>query len=172
LFSGRFQLANKKYDLQKALKKWLANSKRIVVAGIGNLIRSDDFVGVKIVQDLQGKVSERVYLIECETVPESCLQPILEFNPTHVILIDAAIIGLKPGESRLIDPEKVAAFPAISTHMLPLRIFCDYVTRATNAKIALLLIEPESVEFGEGLTPEVEAAAERIVKMLLELLQK
>ena len=159
-------MANKKYDLQKALKKWLANPERIVAAGIGNPIRSDDFVGVKIVQDLQGKVSERVYLIECETVPENYLQPILEFNPTHVILIDAAIMGLKPGAARLIDPEKVAAFPAISTHTLPLRIFCEQITTNAKAKIALLLIEPENVEFGEILTPEVEAAAKKIVKML------
>jgi Ni,Fe-hydrogenase maturation factor len=56
--------------------------------------------------------------------------------------------------------------------MLPLRIFCEYITAAINAKIALLLIEPENVEFGEGLTPEVEAAAEKITKMLHELFQK
>ena len=158
-----------KYNLQKALEEWLANSKRVVVAGIGNPIRSDDFVGVKIVQDLQGKLPERVYLIECETVPESFLQPIVEFNPTHVLLIDAAILGLKTGETRLVNPEQMTAFPAISTHMLPLRIFCEYITSTTKAKIALLLIEPGNVEFGEGLTPEVQANAEKITKMLLKL---
>jgi hydrogenase 3 maturation protease len=162
-------LNTEKYNLQKALKEWLANSKRVVVAGIGNPIRSDDFVGVKIVQDLQGKLPESVYLIECETVPESFLQPIVEFNPTHVLLIDAAILGLKTGETRLVNPEQMTAFPAISTHMLPLRIFCEYITSTTKAKIALLLIEPGNVEFGEGLTPEVQAAAEKITKMLLKL---
>ena len=158
-----------KYDLQKALGKWLATAKRVVVAGIGNPIRSDDFVGVKIVQDLQGKVPERVYLIECETVPESFLQPIVEFNPTHVLLIDAAMLGLKPGETRLIDSEQMTAFPAISTHILPLRIFCEYITATAKAKIALLLIEPGNVEFGEGLTPEVQVTVEKITKILLKL---
>jgi hydrogenase 3 maturation protease len=162
-------MANDKYNIQEELKKWLTNTKRLVVAGIGNPIRNDDFVGVKIVQDLQSKVSERVYLIECETVPESFLQPIVEFNPTHVLLIDAAILGLKPGETRLINPEQVTAFPAISTHILPLRIFCEYITATTKAKIALLLIEPKNVEFGEGLTPEVQATAKKITKMLLKL---
>jgi hydrogenase 3 maturation protease len=162
-------LTTEKYNLQKALKEWLANSKHVVVAGIGNPIRRDDFVGVKIVQDLQGKMPKKVYLIECETVPESFLQPIVEFNPTHVLLIDAAILGLKPGESRLVNPEQMTALPAISTHMLPLRIFCEYITSATKAKIALLLIEPGNVEFGEGLTPEVQAAAEKITEMLLKL---
>jgi len=162
-------MANGKYNIQEELKKWLINAERVVVAGIGNPIRTDDFVGVKIVQDLNGKVSERIYLIECETVPESFLQPIVEFNPTHVLLIDAAIIGLKPGETRLIDPERIADFPAISTHMLPLRIFCEYLTATTKAKIALLLIEPKNVEFGEGLTPDVQAGAEKIANILLKL---
>jgi hydrogenase 3 maturation protease len=93
----------------------------------------------------------------------------VEFNPTHVLLIDAAILGLKTGESRLVNPEQMTAFPAISTHMLPLRIFCEYITSIAKAKIALLLIEPGNVEFGEGLTPEVQATAENIAKLLLKL---
>jgi hydrogenase 3 maturation protease len=165
------RIVNGKHRVQEELKKWLTNAEGVVIAGIGNPIRTDDFAGVKIVQDLQGKVPERVYLIECETVPESFLQQIVEFNPTHVLLIDAAILGLQPGETRLIDPERVTAFPAISTHMLPLRIFCEYITAATKAKIALLLIEPKNVEFGEGLTPEVQVTAEKIAKMLLKLLK-
>jgi hydrogenase 3 maturation protease len=165
------RIVNGKHRVQEELKKWLINAERIVIAGIGNPIRTDDFAGVKIVQDLQGKVPERVYLIECETVPESFLQPIVDFNPTHVLLIDAAILGLMPGETRLINPERITAFPTISTHMLPLRIFCEYITAATKAKIALLLIEPKNVEFGEGLTPEIQVTAEKIAKMLLKLLK-
>jgi hydrogenase 3 maturation protease len=91
------------------------------------------------------------------------------FNPTHVLLIDAAILGLKPGETRLVSPERIADFPAISTHMLPLRIFCEYLTATTKAKIALLLVEPKNVEFGEGLTPDVQAGAEKITNILLKL---
>jgi hydrogenase 3 maturation protease len=156
-----------KSSIQRELKNWLAGSERIVVAGIGNPIRTDDFVGVKIVQDLNGKVSERVHLIECETVPESFMQEIVDLKPSHVLLIDAAVLGLKPGETRLVFPEQVTDFPAITTHMLPLRIFCEYIAKMTEAKIALLLIEPENTEFGEGLTPEVQKAAEKITKILL-----
>ncbi|MBM4401552.1 MAG: hydrogenase 3 maturation endopeptidase HyCI, partial [Crenarchaeota archaeon] len=155
-------MVGRKSNIQRELKNWLVGSERIVVAGVGNPIRADDFVGVKIVQDLEGKVSEKVYLIECETVPESFLEPIIEFNPTHVLLIDAAVLGLKPGETRLVFPEQVTDFPAITTHVLPLRIFCEYITKMTGAKIALLLIEPKNTEFGEGLTSTVQAAAEKI----------
>jgi hydrogenase 3 maturation protease len=160
-------VVDRKSSIQRELKNWLADSERIVVAGVGNPIRTDDFVGVKIVQDLNGKVSERVHLIECETVPESFMQEIVDLKPSHVLLIDAAVLGLKPGETRLVFPEQVTDFPAITTHMLPLRIFCEYIAKMTEAKIALLLIEPENTEFGEGLTPEVQKAAEKITKILL-----
>jgi hydrogenase 3 maturation protease len=163
------RVVDRKSSIQRELKNWLADSERIVVAGVGNPIRTDDFVGVKIVQDLNGKVSERVYLIECETVPESFMQEIVDLKPSHVLLIDAAVLGLKPGETRLVFPEQVADFPAVTTHVLPLRIFCEYIAKMTEAKIALLLIEPENTEFGEGLTPTVQAAAEKITKILREL---
>jgi len=159
-------LTKDEYSIQNVLEQWLVGAERVVVAGIGNPIRTDDFVGVKIVQDLECKVSENVHLLECETVPESFLEPIIEFNPTHVLLIDAAFVGLKPGAARLIDPERIADFPAVTTHMLPLRIFCEYLTKMTGAKIALLLIEPKNTEFGEGLTAEVQAAAEKIANIL------
>ena len=157
-------------SVQDALKKWFAGAEKVVVAGIGNPIRRDDFVGVKIVQDLKGKVSKNVCLIECETVPESFMQEIVDLKPSHVLLIDAAMLGLKPAETRLVFPEQVTDFPAITTHVLPLRIFCEYVTKMAGAKIALLLIQPKNTEFGEGLTPEVQVAAEKIVVILQKLL--
>jgi hydrogenase 3 maturation protease len=162
-------LTKGKYDIQKELKDWLADTGKIVVAGIGNPIRMDDFVGVKIVQDLQGKVPKNVHLIECETVPESFMDEIVQLKPSNVLLIDAALMELKPGEMRLIDAEKVTSFPAISTHLLPLRIFCEYITQLAGAKIALLLIQPGNTEFGEGLTTEVASAGERIVESLLNI---
>jgi hydrogenase 3 maturation protease len=153
--------------LKKELDTWLAKSERIVIAGIGNPIRTDDFVGVKIVNDLHGRVSERVTLIECETVPESYLQDIIDLKPSHVLLIDAAVLGLAPGETKLINPELITDFPAITTHVLPLRVFCEYISESIAARIGLLLIQPSSVEFGEGLTPEIEATAAKITSILI-----
>jgi len=155
--------------IHKPLKDWFAGAGKIVIAGIGNSIRRDDFVGVKIIQNLEGKISKNVQLIECETVPESFLEPMIEFNPSHVLLIDAAILGSKPGDISLIDPESVTEVPSVTTHMLPLRIFCEYLTKMTGAKIALLLVEPEDTSFGEGLTEKVHDAAEKIAKALLEI---
>jgi len=157
--------------IENELRSWLSSSKKIVIAGIGNPIRSDDYVGLKIVQDLQGKISKNICLLECETVPENYLLDIEKFNPTHVLLIDSAFLGLDPGETSLLDVEKIVAFPAVTTHMLPLKVFCEYIKQTTKAKIGLLLVEPESMEFGENLSPRVEASAKWLTKILVSLLR-
>jgi hydrogenase 3 maturation protease len=158
-------------EIEDELQTWLNNASSVIVAGIGNAIRSDDYIGVKIVEDLQGKVSGAVRLIECETVPESFVDEIVDIKPSHVLLIDAAILGLRPGTAHLYDVEEVMNVPTISTHTLPIRVFCEYVGKLTGAKIALLLIEPKNVDFGEGLTPEVDATATRVGNALREYLQ-
>lgn len=156
--------------LEDELSNWLSDAKKVVVAGIGNPIRQDDHVGVRVVQDLVGKVSDKVHLIECETVPESFVDEIIEVAPTHVLLVDAAVLRLAPGTAHLYDVEEVVNSSSISTHTLPLRVFCEYVFTLTGARIALLLIEPLETDFGEGLSADLQAAADRVTKVLEELL--
>jgi hydrogenase 3 maturation protease len=156
-------------EIEEELKNWFADAKNVVIAGIGNPIRSDDYVGLKIVEDLQGKMPQNVCLLECETVPESYLLEIEEFHPTHVLLIDAAFLGQTPGAARLFEADQIADFSAVTTHLLPMRIFCEYVKQATGAKIALLLVEPKKMEFGEGLSVEVQLAAKRLTRVLIGL---
>jgi len=166
----RSQHKNDRSETGSKLRNWLSNARRVVVAGIGNPLRRDDFVGVKIVRGLQNKVSEAVYLVECETVPESFIKPIEEFKPTHILIIDAALLNLKPGSSKLVEPTQLAEQTAISTHSLPLQIFCEYLARTTGAEIALLAIQPKDASFGENLTPELEKTAKNLTHLLLKIL--
>jgi len=151
------------------LREWLLNARRVVVAGVGSSLRKDDFVGVKIVRGLRNKVSSSVYLIECETVPESFTEPIIEFKPTHVVIIDAAMLGLEAGAFSLLKPEQLVG-PIVSTHFLPLQIFCDYLSKTTGAKIALLAIQPKNTSFGEGLTAELRKTAKHLTDILSKFL--
>jgi len=61
-------------------------------------------------------------------------------------------------------------YSAFSTHMLPLRIFCEYLKKTTKSKISLLLIEPKKTDFGEGLTLEIKNSVQNIIKLLLKIL--
>jgi Ni,Fe-hydrogenase maturation factor len=65
--------------------KTVEGAGRVVIAGIGNPIRREIMSRLKIVEKLNGKLKDNVHLIEAETVPESYLQDIQEFQPTHVL---------------------------------------------------------------------------------------
>ena len=158
--------------VEDALRKWLKNAGRIIVVGIGNELRRDDFVGVEIVRGLKGKVSKHVMLIESETVPESFIEPITKFNPTHVLLIDAGLLGLKAGDTKFVESSKAfgSSTTAISTHALPLKIFCEYLEKTVGAKITLIIMQPKITDFGEGLSIEVGKAAKKLKKILLKVL--
>lgn len=159
-------------DIEETLKNWLSGAKKVVIAGIGNPFRRDDFVGVETVRKLQNHISESVFLIEAETVPESYMHKITLFKPTHILLIDAAIINQTPGTPQFTDTKQLTRKSAISTHTLPLRIFCDYLTATTKAKISLLAIQPEDTSFGEGLTLKLQETATKLANILLKILPK
>ena len=142
-----------------------------MIIGVGNPIRMDDFVGMKIVQDLKEKVSnDNIMLVEAERVPEDHLIEILTFEPSHVLFIDAAVFDLQPGEARFERVEFLKSFSPFSTHMLPLRVFCEHLQKATDADVRLLLIEPSLTDFGEGLSREIESTRREITRILAETL--
>ena len=111
---------SEKSETENRLRNWFYNARSVVIAGIGNPLRKDDFVGVEIVRNLENKVSDAVYLIECETVPENFIEPIIKFNPSHVLIIDAALLNLEPGSSKLLSSKQLTERHVVSTHALPL----------------------------------------------------
>ena len=157
--------------IESSLERWFSNARKVVIAGVGNSLRKDDFIGIKIIRNLRENGLQSVYLIECETAPENFIKPISEFNPTHVLIIDAAQLNLKPGSIKLIESEDIAGIP-VSSHALPLHIFCDYLVEITGAKVALLAIQPKETGFGEGLTTELKKAANVLTNILIEILPK
>jgi hydrogenase 3 maturation protease len=160
----------KQHTIEQTLQDWFSGAKKVVIAGIGNPFRKDDNVGVQVTRNLKNKTSKNVYIIEAETIPESYMQQIVAFKPTHIMLIDAGIINQPAGTITLADPEQLIRKTSISTHTLPLRIFCDYLTQTTKAKIALLIIQPQDTSFGEGLTPVLERTAKNLANLLQQIL--
>ena len=155
------------------LRNWLADAKRVAIIGIGDELRRDDYVGVEIVRKLKGNVPEHVLLIESETVPESYLDAIAEFHPTHTLLIDAGLVELEPGQVKLFDGcTALGSAAAVSTHTLPLRVFCEYLETIIGAKVLLIIIQPETTDFGEGLTETVRQAAEGLAQTLADVIQQ
>ena len=149
---------------------WLKGFQRLAVLGIGNPLRRDDAIGVEALKRLKGRVPENVALFNCEMVPENFLSEIERFQPTHVLMIDAAQLDLEPGEARLIPTEKITGI-ALSTHTMPLSLTAEILRTDIGAKVVLLGIKPERTEFGEGLSPRLQKALEEIATAILEAIK-
>ena len=152
-------------ELEVSLRSWLRGAKRLAIVGVGSTLRGDDGVGVQIVRLLRGRVPDWVYLVKAESVPESYIGPIVRFKPTHILFIDAADIGMKPGEARLIEPSEVVKL-SFSTHTLPFSVISGFLAASLDAKVAILGIQPKSLEFGEAISKEVRSSAKRVVELL------
>lgn len=157
-------------DLESKLLSWLGDARRIVVVGVGNELRGDDSVGIRVTRQLKTTLdSRRVSILEAETVPENYLGTIEQLDPSHVLVIDAAEIGLEPGSVVFTELSEVHGL-TVSTHNLPLSVFAEYLRRVTGAKIALLAIQPGNVEFGADLTERLRKVSAEVVKILSEIL--
>jgi hydrogenase 3 maturation protease len=158
-------------SLDSQLEKWLRRCRKLVILGIGNPLRGDDALGLHILKGLEGKVPLNVGLIEGQTTPEDFTEEIERSRPSHVLFVDAAHFGTKPGTTKLVPSEKIAGI-AISTHAMPLYILAEILHESINAKVALLGVQPKTVEFSEELSPELKKATRKIAKVLANALKE
>jgi len=157
--------------VENEISSWVRGYGKLAIMGVGNPLRRDDGVGVEIVKQLSGKVSRRVKLLDCGMVPEDFLLDVESFKPSHVLIIDAAELKAEPGEARLIPPQKIGD-TTFSSHIAPLPILVNMITGDAGPNIATLGIQPSSTEFGEGLTPQLQEAAEKVVEAISRALKK
>lgn len=155
-------------NIENALKEFLSDAKRIAVLGIGNDLRSDDGLGPLIVNSLDIH-SPNIMIENVESVPESFAHPLSEFGAERVILIDAADMRKNPGHIELVTKDRIKGIN-ISTHSMPLSFLMMYLEQETGGKTILIGIQPKSIQFGEGLNPEIQAVADGIIDMLKRIL--
>jgi hydrogenase 3 maturation protease len=154
--------------IKDQIAAWLEGYGRLAVLGIGNPLRGDDALGLEVLEQLRGKVPNNVKLFECEMVPEYFLSEIKLFNPTHVLMIDAAQLEMIPGGAKIIPPEVISG-TVLSTHAMPLSILAGIIREDLKAKVVLLGVQPEHTEFGEELSPRLQKASNEIARIVAEV---
>jgi hydrogenase 3 maturation protease len=163
--------SSKQFDhIEHELRDWLKGAHRIVIIGIGNPFRRDDHIGMEIVKLLNRAALSNVRLIEAGQVPESYLDLVEDFHPSHVLMIDAAEMGLQPGSAKLVSSDEIVGF-SLSTHTLPLSVLSEYVAKRTGARIVLLAIQPKLLDFGEGLSQELSGLVQRFSDIIVKALK-
>ena len=159
-------------SLVKDLKDFFGEGDiKVTILGIGSEIRSDDAVGLKVVEHLSEMKLDNVQLINAGTVPESFTGQIREYAPTHVLMVDAAHIEEEPGESRII-PTQLICDVCLSTHKLPLTVLTNYLDKTLGAKVGLVGIQPLSILFGEELSPQLVKAALDVAETINKALKE
>ncbi len=158
-------------DIRTLLQSRLSGVRRLAVLGAGSVLKADDGAGVALVERLQEAFPPARYpgLLLCpgETAPENFTGKIKAFQPDHILVLDAADLGLAPGTVAEINHRDVGG-PTFCSHMLPLRVMIDYLAVETGADITLLGLQPQSIAFDAPMTPVVEAAVAELTKTLGE----
>ena len=153
------------------LKDFLGDFEKLIILGVGNELKSDDGVGPFIVKNMMAEniESDRLLLINAETVPENFTGKIRKENPSHVIIVDACLMGCQPGDIKIVDKDDFTNI-GISTHSMSLSYFVKYLEKDTDFKIIFVGIEPETMDWGANPTENVEKTAYDFIKIIKGIL--
>lgn len=132
-----------------------------ILLGIGNPLNGDDGVGIYVAEQFRkdGWIS-----LACGTAPENFTGIIRKTRPSCLVLVDAAAMGISPGDYRIIPRDKIEEV-SIGTHQLPLSFLIDFVSDIAE-RITLIGIQPERIGTGEEISLTVRMGADRLVDML------
>jgi hydrogenase 3 maturation protease len=162
-------------SIKSFFKETLSGTQKLVILGAGSCLKADDAAGVEIAERFIKKYTEecspRLRVYSGSTAPENYSGAIKLFSPDHLIIIDAADFGEKPGEISTIDPEVIDGV-SFSTHMLPLKIFIRYLSKEIGCKVTVLGVQPKDISFGSPMSPPVKKSVNLLLKSLEAVLSE
>src|SRR5215210_42278 len=157
-------------------------SKRVLVAGVGNIFLGDDGFGVEVVKRLAGRELPEGVEVKDFGIRGMDLAYALQDDYELVVFVDATPRGEEPGTVYLIEPEiEDDGEVSLDTHgMDPVKVI--KLARALGAEPARTLVvgcEPQVVVSGEdyddmlmGLSEPVRAAVEEAVQLVESLVEE
>jgi hydrogenase maturation protease len=144
---------------------------KTLILGVGNLLMSDDGVGVRVIERIE---AARTVPADVQTVDGgTCGLDLLHFleGVEHLIVVDAANFDAPPGTIRRLVGEAVPAFLAqkISPHEinLPELLFSAKLTGIYPNRVVVLGIQPQTLEVGLELSPAVAARVDELADRAL-----
>lgn len=142
---------------------------KTVILGVGNLLLTDDGVGIHAIQKLQADydLPAGVQVVDGGT----CGLDLLQFleGVDHLIILDAAKLGKTPGSIVRMEGDQVPAYLALKTSPheigLPELLFTARLTDIYPERVVIFGVQPENIETHLGLTPAVAARLEELVEL-------
>jgi hydrogenase maturation protease len=148
----------------------------VLVLGIGNVLMMDDSVGVRVIEEIEKKYCfpEGVELLDGGTSGIELLSYIADRD--HLIIVDALKSGFDPGTVVKVEGKDVPArfMTRISPHQLGLSDVLAAATISDQLPKSMVLfgVEPKTVELGLGLSDEVRASFDKLLRSVVEELER
>ena len=147
----------------------------IVILGIGNLLLSDEGVGVHVANKLmEMDLPEGVSVVEGGTDGFRLLNIITEAD--RLIVIDSVMTGAAPGSIYKFNIEEVKNCPSgfkTSVHQIGiLEVINMSGLIGKTPHTTVIGIEPQSLEMGMELSPEINDKIPRIIEIVLDELKR
>jgi hydrogenase maturation protease len=145
---------------------------RLLVAGVGNVLRGDDGFGPAVVERL-GRLPAGVRAVETGIGGVALLQELLGETLDGLVVVDAMDRGAQPGTVFVLEPDVEYAEHVADVHLAnPHRVLSMALTMGVlPARIAIVGCQPADADtVGEGLTPAVERAVHTGVRLVHETL--
>ncbi|HJV46806.1 MAG TPA: hydrogenase maturation protease [Bacillota bacterium] len=145
--------------------------KPIVVLGMGSRLMMDDGIGVNVVETLARESPEDEYVDYRvgETDWEYGLDLIV--SAEYLILVDAAIMGKRPGEFTIFPLRELSSINSgISQHHLH---FLEVMQQLDQQKRGIMIgIEPFQIDFHWGLSRELNELFDPLVVRIKDAIEK
>ncbi len=149
---------------------------KIVILGVGNILLSDEGVGVHVVEKLRGEIeSSDIELIDGGTAGLDLL-PVIE-SCDYLLIIDCVKGGEKPGTIYKFGPEEIKV--KMDNMKLSLHDFnlVDVLNLGKALgkklpKITIYGVEPKSLNWSLDMSPEVSQTLERLIKIVKDDVNK
>jgi hydrogenase maturation protease len=147
----------------------------ILILGVGNLLLSDEGVGVHVAQKMmEMDMPPHVRVVEGGTDGFGLINIILEAD--RLILVDAVRGGGEPGAVYRFDIEDCPAEANIfktSVHQVSiLEVINLSGLIGSTPKTTIIGVEPKSLEMGMELSAEIEAKIPAIIRLVMEEVEK
>ena len=153
--------------------------KPILILGLGNPLQGDDGIGCRVAEEFVGAsvtapLPDEVEVMDGGTPGVGLLNFFDERK--RVIIVDAAEMGIAPGEFRKFTLHEITLTGSQERFSLHRSGVADALALARELKIELpeiifFGVQPASVEWRDSLSPQVQAAVPRVITAVLNELK-
>ncbi|MFA9440196.1 hydrogenase maturation peptidase HycI [Uliginosibacterium sp. sgz301328] len=137
-----------------------------IILTVGNSMMGDDGAGPMLAALLTGQPAPGWQVIDGGSAPENAAHEISAVAPERVLIVDAADMGLSPGQMRLIDEAAISEMFIMTTHDLPLSFLMQRL-RESAGEVLFLGIQPDLVAFGFPMCTAVSEAVTALHRQLV-----